>query len=103
MNTGTAVLSVGVIIMLFGFTMPATQTIYGESCTQGGWVGDFYFEGQCYYSETTVANPDRAGTLGFGIILVIVGGVVALVQNDPDAKPEELSREEDEKEEMTSK
>lgn len=78
MNGATTVLAIGVVILLIGIGMPATETVSGTSCTEGGWYGDTYVDGTCVSSSAEVPNPMRGWTLGFGVLTIVMGGMYAI-------------------------
>lgn len=71
--TKYAILTViGIVILLIGLSMPATETRTTESC-----VDSPYSYGQdCVQTSYEVANPARGPTIGFGFFLAVVGGVL---------------------------
>jgi len=71
-GVAAVVLVLGIIILLVAFSMPATQTVQSESCTETTWAGDYRIDGTCTTATTEVPNTSRApvGGVGFGFALV---------------------------------
>lgn len=76
---------IGVIILLIGFSMPSTETITSESCTEGVNFGDSRIGGGCVESQTEVPNTTRGPVIFVGFALALVGGTMALL-DDGDSK-----------------
>lgn len=63
---------VGIVILLLGLAMPATETRTAESC-----VNSPYSYGQdCVQTSYEVANPARGPAIGIGFFLTIIGGIL---------------------------
>lgn len=74
-----AVAVVGLLVLLVGFSMPATETINSQSCTEGFTVGNDRFGGGCVEAQTEVPNTSRGPILLVGFILTVGGGTMAVL------------------------
>ena len=80
MKHGTVVF-VGVVILVIGLSMPTTETITSESCTEGVSFGDSRIGGGCVEAETEVPNTTRGPVIFVGFALTLVGGTMGLIDN----------------------
>ena len=78
MKYGT-IAAIGVVILLVGFSMPSTETITSESCTEGVNFGDSRIGGGCVESQTEVPNTTRGPVIFVGFALTLVGGTMTLI------------------------
>ncbi|RRJ28730.1 hypothetical protein [Halocatena pleomorpha] len=77
MKGASIIVFIGLIIIVGGFMMPSTQTSTVNGCIEGeyGITGDSHCSGIESSAEVTTTNPTKAPTIGFGILLVIIGSV----------------------------
>ncbi|UPV74958.1 hypothetical protein M0R89_02565 [Halorussus limi] len=79
MKGTSVVVLVGLVVVLAGLAMPSTQTNTVEGCVEGERAvsGDGYCSGIESSAEVTTPNPAKAPTIGFGFLLVLVGGAMS--------------------------
>ncbi|WP_135806159.1 hypothetical protein [Halorussus marinus] len=78
MKGTSVVVLIGLLVVLAGIAMPSTQTSTVEGCVSGerDIPGDGHCSGIESTTKVTTSNPTKAPTIGFGILLVLIGGVM---------------------------
>jgi hypothetical protein len=68
-------IAIGVILLFVGGSMPATQTVVSQSCTDGFSTGEFgeRVGSGCVEAQTQVPNTQRDVTLFLGFIFSLTG------------------------------
>lgn len=68
------VVGLGVLVLLIGLSMPATTTQTSTTCVDSTYdIGD-----GCVDTNYQAPNPSRGPTIGFGLLLVLIGGALSL-------------------------
>lgn len=67
------IIGVGVILLLLGLAMPATTTTTSTTCINS----DYEYADSCVEARYETPNTARGPVIGFGLILIIGGGVLA--------------------------
>jgi len=70
-------IALGLVLLLIGSALPATQTVMSESCTDGFSTGEFgeRVGGGCVEATTQVPNTNRQIVLTVGFMFLLVGGI----------------------------
>lgn len=71
-----AILVIGVITLAMGLAAPSTKTVQSETCTQGGYYGDYHIDGTCVNGSYEVPNTSKGPTIIWGFLLTMVGGIL---------------------------
>lgn len=95
-GVGGALVLVGILTLVIGFSMSPTQTITSETCYDDpmGFTGQ-----ECVEGEVTTPNPARGWATGGGVVVIIGGIILYLVSGNGSVetgkhyRPEESEQE----------